>query len=381
MRPAHTIRKLADTELDQEERHTEDADRLAEEHAEVGSERDRVGQERAHVDPHQPHLRVHEGEDRQDHEVHRRVDQALQAHERRGHAVHHALHLGGGMGKVVLAQDMAALVKALLELGQALAEPLGEVAELDAAGSGHGKGEDHAGERGMHTRLEHAEPEQESQEHIGRQAVVMRFVERHERGRHECNRGEPERIGALAVKDGDGRDGDEVVGDGERGEEHAHARWHAVAQKRENAERERDVGGHGDRPSLDSAAAVEECVDAGRDHHAADRREHGQERAARVLELAHAHLVFELDAHEQEEDRHKEVVHERLDRDRRGERAGAHAERRLENVMDYLVDVGVRADHGRYGREHHHRGRDGSVLGDALPDIVALKALALPCVE
>ena len=226
------MRQLAGLELDQRERHAKDADRLAQQHAKVHAERHRVGQQRAHVHAHQANLRVDKGKDRQDHKVDRRGNQALHADERRGHAVHDALDLGGRDGKVVLAQDVRLVVVAVVEQRQALAQPIGQAIELDAALGRDGKGQDDAGERGMHAALEHAEPQQQAQHRIRSQAVVLRLVEPHERAGHNRSGAQPKRIGALAVEDGDGGDGDQVVGDGERREEHAHAVGHAVAQKR-----------------------------------------------------------------------------------------------------------------------------------------------------
>ena len=375
------MRKLGQAELDKRERHAEDADRLAEQHAEVHAERDRVGDERPHVDAHEAHLRVDEGENRQDHEVHRRRDEALHAHERRRHAMHHALDLGGGVREVMLSQDVGLVVIAVVELGQALTEPFREVVELDAALGGDGEGKDHAGERRVHTALEHAEPQQQAQEHIGCQAVVLRLVERDERDRHECGGAEPEQAGALAVEDGDGGDGDEVVGDGERREEDAHPVGHAVAEQRQHAQGERDVRRHGDSPAVGGAAVIEDQVDAGGNDHATHGREHRQHRLARVLELTDRHLVLELDAHEQEEDRHEKVVDEELDREPGRPGTEPQVEWLFQKVMDRLVGGRVGADHGRDGGEHHDGCRNRSVLGDALPQVVALEAFALALVE
>ncbi len=45
---------------------------------------------------------------------------------------------------------------------------------------------------------------------------------------------------------------------------------------------------------------------------AAHGRQHGKHGLARVFELANCHLVLELDAHQQKENRHEEVVDEKL---------------------------------------------------------------------
>ena len=58
---------------------------------------------------------------------------------------------------------------------------------------------------------------------------------------------------------------------------------------------------------------VKDEVDASRKDDAAHGCQHGEHGLARVLELADRHLVLKLDAHQQKEDRHEEVVDEKLD--------------------------------------------------------------------
>ena len=146
--------------------------------------------------------------------------------------MHDALDLGGRDGKVVLTQDVRLVVVAVVEQRQALAQPVGKAIELDAALGRDGKGQDDASKRSMHAALEHAEPQQQTQHRIRGKAVVLRLVEPHERAGHNRSGAQPKRAGALAVEDGDSGDGDQVVGNGERREEHAHAVGHAVTQKR-----------------------------------------------------------------------------------------------------------------------------------------------------
>ena len=141
------------------------------------------------------------------------------------------LDLGGRDGKVMLAQDVCLVVVAVVEQRQALDQPIGKAIELNAALGRNGEGQDDAGKRSVHAALEHAEPQQQTQYRIRGKAVMLRLVEPHERAGHKRGGAQPKRIGALTVEDGDGGDGDEVVGDGERREEHAHAVGHADCPK------------------------------------------------------------------------------------------------------------------------------------------------------
>ena len=210
----------------------------------------------------------------------------------------------------MLAQDVCLIIVAVIEQRQALAQPIGEAIELDATLGRDGKGQDDASKRGMYAALEHAEPQQQPQYRIRGKAVVLRLVEPHERAGHKRGGAQPKRIGALTVEDGDGGDGDEVVGDGERREEHAHAVGHAIAQKRQHAQRKGNIGCHGNGPTAAGASMVEDQVDAGGNDDAAHGRQHGKHSLARVFELADRHLILELNAHQQKENRHEEVVDE-----------------------------------------------------------------------
>ena len=233
----------------------------------------------------------------------------------------------------------------------------------------------------MYAALEHAEPQHKAQHRIRGKTVVLRLVEPHERTGHNRCGAQPKRIGALAVEDGDGGDGDKVVGDSERREKHAHAVGHAIAQKRQHAQRKGNIGCHGDGPTVASAGMVKDQVDARGNDDAAHGGQHGEHGLARVLELADRHLVLKLDAHQQKEDRHEEIVDEKLDGETGREMPQTHVQRGLQKVMDGLVGIGVGADNGGDGGEDHDGGRNRAVLGDALPDVVTFKTLALTNVE
>ena len=92
----------------------------------------------------------------------------------------------------------------------------------------------------------------------------------------------------------------------------------------------------------------------------------GSARLARAPELSHRGLVLELDAHQQEEDSHEEVVHELLHGERDLEPPHAHLERQPQDVLDPLVERRVGDDQGEKGRGHHdRRGHGGAPVTDA----------------
>ena len=126
---------------------------------------------------------------------------------------------------------------------------------------------------------------------------------------------------------------------------------------------------------------VKDQVDAGGNNDAAHGRQHGKHGLTRILELADRHLVLKLNAHEQKEDRHEEVVDEKLNGETGRKVAQTHIQRGLQKVMNGLVGIGVGTDDGGDGGDHHDGGGNRAVLGNALPNVVTLKTLALTGVE
>ena len=281
----------------------------------------------------------------------------------------------------MLAQDVRLVIVTVVEQRQALAQPIGKAIELNAALGRNGEGQDDAGKRSVHAALEHAEPQQQAQHRVRGKAVMLRLVEPHERAGHKCGGAQPKRIGALTVENGDGGDGNQVVGNSERREEHAHAVGNAIAQKRQHAQRKGNIGCHGNGPTVAGTGMVKDQVDAGGNDDAAHGCQHGKHGLTRILELADRHLVLKLNAHQQKENRHEEVVDEKLNGETGRKVTQTHIQRGLQKVMDGLVGIGIGADDGGDGGDHHDGGRNGAVLGNALPDVVTFKALALTNIE
>ena len=81
------------------------------------------------------------------------------------------------------------------------------------------------------------------------------------------------------------------------------------AERADDADRERDVGGHRDAPAARRAAPGDRQVDRGRHGHPADRRGDGEHRRPAGGQVAGGHLPADLQADEDEEERHQPVVH------------------------------------------------------------------------
>lgn len=372
----HPARELGKAHFHEQRRHAHDAQRLAHERTEQHTPEHRVGNEAPKIRTTQVDLGVHEGKQGQDAKVHGHRDGVLHALQGRRHVVHHALNAHGRHGEVVLAQHVGLVVVGVVELAGPLAQPAAERAQADVGLGRQEQRQNHARQRGMDARVEHAHPQHDAHGKVGPRRVDARPMQKRQHHDAAKRRGDPRHVGGLPIERGDDHDGEDVVGDGERGEEHLGGRRDAVAQKRHDAQREGDVGCHGNRPAVRSGAGgqVHAQVDEGGSRNAAHRGQHGQGGLAGPSQLAHGHLVLELDAHEQEEDGHEEVIHELLERERGNPAAHNEAHARLEEVVDGLVGRRVGHDDGKDGREHHRRGGHGSVGGDLLDGVSPLDA-------
>ncbi|MCZ7685692.1 MAG: hypothetical protein M5U28_45695 [Sandaracinaceae bacterium] len=155
----------------------------------------------------------------------------------------------------------------------------------------------------------------------------------------------------IGVEDRDHQHGADVVDDREGRQEHLEARRDAIAQHREHAEREGDVGGHGDAPARAlGTARVDREVDQRGHEHAADGGDGRQARLAHRRELPGHELALDLEAHDEEEDPHQAVVDPVVDGLLQRRARQLHARLEVQQVV-----VGLRV--GRVGPHDRDQGR------------------------
>ncbi|OJX68971.1 MAG: hypothetical protein BGO94_10300 [Micrococcales bacterium 72-143] len=171
---------------------------------------------------------------------------------------------------------------------------------------GEDQTEGHPRDGRVHTGLQHerpdGDPEDDEQDGTGAGSGTSSRAQPAER--RDERHGEKQRDGFQLAREehGDDADRDEVVEHREGEEEGPHAPREAPPEQREHAERERDVGRRGDRPSdvLRRVAHEREVEQCG-DDDAARRGDRGRERLARGVELATGELVPQLDRRDEEE--------------------------------------------------------------------------------
>ncbi len=211
---------------------------------------------------------------------------------------------------------------------------------------------DHAGQRGVHARLEHAEPEHGPDQHVRGDPHHAEPVQDQQRDDRETGKHQRRDGKVVRVEDGDDHDGAEIVEHGERHQEDLEPDRDPFAEERQHAEREGDVGRRGNRPAADAyrIIPVEPGIDGGRHDHAAERGDGRQRDLARVREFAHHGLALDLEAHQQEEDRHQQVVDPDAERLVERKLAELDLEVRLQQRLVSVRERRVRGDHRQHAR-------------------------------
>jgi hypothetical protein len=121
----------------------------------------------------------------------------------------------------------------------------------------------------------------------------------------------------TASQGGDDDDGADVVHDGQGQEKRTKRRADALAEERENARGECDVGGHRNGPSSpERRRPVEHEIENAGHEHASERGRDGQGRSPGAGELAIVELAANLQAHREEEEGHQAVVDPEAERAR-----------------------------------------------------------------
>ena len=167
----------------------------------------------------------------------------------------------------------------------------------------------HARDGGVDARLVGEQPCRQAERRIERERADVQALARldHEQA-DQCECEPPDRH-AVAVEDGDDDDGADVVDHGDRQQEHLERHRDTAAEQREHPKGKGDVGGHRDAPTLlPRIAGGDRQVEARGHHHATDRGEQRQQRGSPVAQFAHGELPLDLEADDEEEERHQAVV-------------------------------------------------------------------------
>ena len=156
---------------------------------------------------------------------------------------------------------------------------------------------------------DHGDPQREADDEV--RDAVAHACPPHDQHHEEEREGDRERLhrDVLREREGNDRERYDVVKDHEGEEEGPHTRRPPATDEREEAQREGRVGRHRDRPAPGGRlAGVEREVDERRRQHPSDGGEDRRRDPAPFPQLSHVELTADLEADDEEEERHESVV-------------------------------------------------------------------------
>ncbi len=172
------------------------------------------------------------------------------------------------------------------------------------------KTDHHTGQGRMDARLEHRNPEHQTNQHVEADPVLTTTI--HPKQGEGCQNTDGQRLQRqlLGIEERDDDDDAEVIHDGQRQQKYLEAHRHPLAEQRHHPEGKGDVGRSRDRPASARhfIRIVEKGVDQGRGQHAAHRSDSREGRLNPGRERPFQHLSLHFQANQQEEDRHKAIV-------------------------------------------------------------------------
>ncbi len=173
----------------------------------------------------------------------------------------------------------------------------------------HRQGQQDAGDGGVDPGLQHEVPEKGADHGIGQRSrgSVAAIAE----GQPPDRKRKKQRahIEAVRVEDSDHQHRAEIVHDRQGQQEDLERQADSIAEQRQDAEGERDVGRHRDTPTPDARCPGVECDEDERGHdHATERRGDRKGGSPPALQLADDEFALDLETDEEEEDRHEQVV-------------------------------------------------------------------------
>ena len=169
--------------------------------------------------------------------------------------------------------------------------------------------DDDTGQGRVHARGLHRHPQRDAHQHVRRQAPDTGPPQAEQRQHQDGGTASAVSVEVVGVEERHHGDRADVVDDGQGEQEQPEPVGAARPEQRQDAEHERGVGRHDDAPAgTGRAGAVDRQVDRGRDEQPAERAERRGRDVPAVAQLPDADLAGDLEADDQEEQRHGGVV-------------------------------------------------------------------------
>jgi len=162
----------------------------------------------------------------------------------------------------------------------------------------------------MHAAFQYADPQDQADDQVRPELDHAQAVHGNQ-GDQAGARARQGGAGQVAgIEHGDHDDRAQVIDDGQGHQEQFQRHRHALAEQRQDAQCEGDIGGHGDRPAGKRRRVIlVDCpVDQCRHDHAADRCGAWQDDLRRLGQVAVEQLALDLQADQQKEQGHQAIV-------------------------------------------------------------------------
>ena len=199
-------------------------------------------------------------------------------------------------------------------------------------------GHRHARNGRVDARIVEQPPHHHGRHQIEEHALLAHLLHEVDAEHDDQRRQQTSDLHLPAVEERDDQNGSEVVGDSQRREEYLERHGDPVAEHREDADGEGDVGGGRNTPAVGGhRTVVEGGEDDRREEHAARRGQHREEGLFGRRKLSADDLAFYLKPHGEEKNHHQAVVDQFLD----GHPAREHPIDQPVGAMHHQREVGL----------------------------------------
>ena len=194
-------------------------------------------------------------------------------------------------------------------VADALDVEFGSVAQI----GGHTECQQHTGDGGVDAAALHEVPQRQPYAHVENRGTHLAQVAYCQNGYAQQRVKQVGGVEMVGIFDGNHQYAAQVIGHGQCGQKHLEPDGYPLAEHAEHAQREGDVGGHGDghaalRYGIGKCEAAQEEEHDYRHNHASTRAYDRQQRLLRRGELATQYFTLDFQSYAEEEDGHQEVV-------------------------------------------------------------------------
>jgi hypothetical protein len=162
----------------------------------------------------------------------------------------------------------------------------------------------------MDAGLEHKQPDHQTYHHVGSYSHDAAAIQRDQHRHTDACAQQHHQGQLLGVEKSDDQNRTQVINDGHRSEKHLERCRNPAAQKNQHAKRKGNVGGCRNRPTAKAhrVSPIDCDVNQGRSRHPPHRGTSWERRLPDRGELPFHQLALDLQAYQEEENRHPQVV-------------------------------------------------------------------------